>query len=239
MMYDSQTKSYAFIQINPITKFIAFFAANAVMFSQKSFLYELIFFAVIFFIAINGKIYKAALKYTLFYLMLLLIDISLNTNTTTVLTIVVIVARFLRIFTPIIFSAQVLINTTSTSEFISAFQKIRLPMSIIIPFAVLVRFIPTVKEEAKSINHAMSFRGIKLNGKSILCHPIRVIEYILVPLVISSVNVMDELSAASMTRGLDSEAKRTSLCDVSLRIQDAILTLIFIAFIIFKNTAIQ
>lgn len=231
-MYNFQTRCEAFIQLNPIAKFIAFFAANAVMFSQKSYICELAFFSIIFLTAINGKIYKAAMKYTLFYLILLMIDISLNTNTATAITIVVIVARFLRMFTPIIFSAQVLISTTSTSEFISAFQKIRLPMSFIIPFAVLVRFIPTVKEEAESINHAMSYRGIKLNAKSVICHPIKVIEYILVPLVISSVNVMDELAAASMTRGLNSEATRTSICDVRLKIQDAFLIIVFVAFVI-------
>ena len=93
----------------------------------------------------------------------------------------------------------------------------------------MMRFIPTVKEEINGIKQAMSYRGLCINLKSIICHPILMIEHILVPLLISSANVMDELAAASMCRGLDTDVHRTSIYTVKFRPQDfAFIALLFL-----------
>ena len=51
----------------------------------------------------------------------------------------------------------------------------------------------------------MRMRGIRIGGK----HPGRMLEYRLVPLMISIVKIVDELSADALTRGLGAPGKRT------------------------------
>ena len=134
-------------------------------------------------------------------------------------------------FFPIVFAAHILVSSTSTGEFIAAFDKMKFPTAFTVTFSVMMRFIPTVKEELNAIRQAMSYRGISINLKSIICHPVLLIEHVLVPLLISSANVMDELAAASMCRGLDVDVDRTSIYTVKFRLQDFLL--VALAFLVF------
>ena len=55
------------------------------------------------------------------------------------------------------------------------------------------------------------------------------IEYRLIPLLFSCVNIGDELSAAAVTRGLGGKVKRTSVQVLKMRGADYLLILLFTA----------
>lgn len=235
-MYDFQTRSNAFFDINPLTKIVAFLVANFLILGVKTYRVEVIFCMLILLLGINGKLYKLSCKYIIFYAVLLAIDCFLKTNTNVIISIVVMIARIIRMFFPIVFAAHILINSTSTGEFIACFNKIKLPAAFTVTFSVMMRFIPTVKEEISAIKQAMSYRGLCINLRSILCHPVLMIEHVLVPLLISSTNVMDELAAASMCRGLDTDVHRTSIYTVKFRLQDFLFViLLFLVLILAKG----
>ena len=65
-MYDFQTKSDAFLDINPLTKIVAFLVANILILGVKTYKVEIVFCILILFLGINGKLYKLSCKYTLF-----------------------------------------------------------------------------------------------------------------------------------------------------------------------------
>lgn len=114
-----------------------------------------------------------------------------------------------------------MIATTKISEFIAAMQRMHISPKIIIPFVVLFRFFPTITEEYRYIQDAMRIRGIGFrNG------PVAMMEYRLVPLMISLVKTGDDLSAAAATRGLSAEEKRTNLCRLRFGVPDGVLCLI-------------
>ena len=96
---------------------------------------------------------------------------------------------------------------------------------IVIPLSVMFRFIPTISEEWHSIRDAMRFRGIGISVRSVLTKPMMTLEYTMVPLLMSTATIADELAAASLSRGLDADTKRTSIEDVRLRLQDYLLIL--------------
>ena len=121
-----------------------------------------------------------------------------------------------------------LIKTTRISQFLAAFQAMKLPVVFVIPFAVMFRFIPTVQEEFIGIRKAMAFRGIQMDFLSILKAPFRTIEYVLVPMLFSGVSVMEEMAAAALARGMDSEVKRTSYEKIKLRPRDYLVGLLFL-----------
>ena len=113
-------------------------------------------------------------------------------------------------FMPGILTGMFVISTTTVSEFIAAMEKMHVSQKITIPLAVMFRFFPTVLEESNSINKAMAMRDIKFGGTKAL----QMIEYRMIPMMTCSVKIGQELSAASLTRGLGGPEKRTNICKI-------------------------
>jgi energy-coupling factor transport system permease protein len=137
-------------------------------------------------------------------------------------------------FMPCLITAWYVIRTTKIDEFMSAMQKMKLPDGITISLAVVMRFFPTIKEEYSSISDAMKMRGISFGGGNAA----KMVEYRMIPLLFSCVNIGDELSAAAITRGLGGKVKRTSVEELRLRFVDWLLIIAFTAvagiFVVFK-----
>ncbi|WP_295071700.1 energy-coupling factor transporter transmembrane component T [Ruminococcus sp.] len=132
-------------------------------------------------------------------------------------------------FMPAMITAWYVIKTTKIGEFVCAMQKIHIPDGITISLAVVMRFFPTIKEEYTAIRDAMKMRGIMLGGGNAT----GMIEYRLIPLLFSCVNIGDELSAAAVTRGLGGKVKRTSVQVLKMRAADYMLMLLFSAALAF------
>lgn len=115
------------------------------------------------------------------------------------------------------------LSSTKVSEFIATMEKMKLPKSIIIPISVIFRFFPTIAEEYKNINYAMKMRGITFSK-----HFFKMIEYRIIPLIISVVQIGNDLSFTAMTRGIDSPFKRTNICVVRLKLLDILLIIVMI-----------
>ena len=109
----------------------------------------------------------------------------------------------------------------SGSEFIGAMERMHITEKIVIPMSVIFRFFPTISEEYQAIRDAMKMRGIRSGGR----HPLLMVEYRLVPLMVSVVKIGDELSAAALTRGLGAPVKRTNVCQIGFHVQDLIAIL--------------
>ena len=85
-----------------------------------------------------------------------------------------------------------------------------------------VSFFPTVAEEWSAIGDAMRMRGVRFGGGKTGS----ILEYRMVPMMICSVKIGEELSAAALTRGLGGPVKRTNICKIWFRAQDIVLLLI-------------
>ena len=123
---------------------------------------------------------------------------------------------------PGIMMGYFLFSSTTVSEFVASMERMRVPQQIVIPMSVMFRFFPTVAEEAAAINDAMTMRGITFSN------PMKMLEYRLVPMMICSVKIGEELSAAALTRGLGNPVKRTNICVVGFRIWDVFAALVCI-----------
>lgn len=80
----------------------------------------------------------------------------------------------------------------------------------------------------------MKMRGIMLGGGNTA----GLIEYRMIPLLFSCVNIGNELSAAAVARGLEGKVKRTSVQVLKMSAADYLLMLLFTAtlavFVVFK-----
>ena len=137
-------------------------------------------------------------------------------------------------FLPAMITAWYVVRTTKIGEFVSAMQRMHVPDGITISLAVVMRFFPTIKEEYASIRDAMKMRGVMLGGGNAA----KMIEFRMIPLLFSCVNIGDELSAAAITRGLGGKVKRTSVETLKMGVKDILLMIVFTAvasiFVFFK-----
>jgi energy-coupling factor transport system permease protein len=123
---------------------------------------------------------------------------------------------------PTFFFASGLIATTTVSDLVSAMQRMYIPKVIVIPFTVTLRFFPTAKEEFFAISDAAKLRGLRFS-----------MERTLIPMMLRSANIAEELSAASVTRGIESAEKRTSMRELRLGVPDFVVITVFAALTIF------
>ena len=137
-------------------------------------------------------------------------------------------------FMPVIITAWYVVRTTKIGEFMSCMQKMHVPDGIAVSLAVVMRFFPTIKEEYSSINDAMRMRGVMLGGGNVL----RMVEFRMIPLLFSCVNIGEELSAAAITRGLGGDTKRSSVIELKLGLADYLmmtfLTAATVIFVVYK-----
>ena len=119
-------------------------------------------------------------------------------------------------FMPGIMMGYFLVNTTTVSAFMAAMARMRVTPKLSIPMSVMFRFFPTVQEEYGAIGDAMRMRGIRFGG----CKAGAMLEYRLVPLMMSCVKIGEELSAAALTRGLGAPVPRTNICRIGFRLAD-------------------
>ena len=83
----------------------------------------------------------------------------------------------------------------------------------------MFRFFPTISEENSAISEAMRMRQVAGKKRNVF----KKLEYELVPVMMSTIRIADELSQASMTKGLGGDIKRTHICEVGLRFRDYLL----------------
>ncbi len=118
------------------------------------------------------------------------------------------------------FMAGIMIATTKTGEFMAALYRMHMPDSFVIPFAVMLRYLPVVKEDWRFIKDAMKMRDISPSLKGLVRHPVMTAECLYVPLMMAASNTADELSIASVTRGIENPNPRTCLTGIRFTIKD-------------------
>lgn len=228
--------------IDPRTKIYLLVIFSIVMIDGKtdgiSFWLKPVLAFVPFFLLLFSRRGKAAIAYLIIFASSWVINLFLLSYMGTVATILVsLVTQMGMRWFPSAMMGYYLFATTSVSEFILAMQKMHIPECFIIPFSVMFRFFPTVYEETESINNAMRMRGITI--QNFFKNPSAMLEYRLVPLMMSVVTIGNDLSAAALTRGLGSDRKRTSICKIGFHITDYLFmlsaTAAFVLFLVFRE----
>ncbi|WP_371373309.1 energy-coupling factor transporter transmembrane protein EcfT [Sporomusa aerivorans] len=122
---------------------------------------------------------------------------------------------------PVYMAYMILLEKTPMNELIIALEQMRVSKMLIIPLAVVYRYIPTVRCEIMYVKDSLKMRGLKPSFTGMLLHPVTTVEKFMVPLLIRSGKLADELAAAALCKGLDAEHLRTSCGGVSFNKQDA------------------
>ena len=130
--------------------------------------------------------------------------------------------------------AGIVLSTTKVSEFLSAMNQIHAPKKLVIPLAVMLRYIPTIQEDWHFIKDAMRMRDVSPTPAGFLKNPGMTIECIYVPLMMAASKAADELSIASVTRVIENPNPRTCLVQIKCRAADWIGMGVAIAFFVLE-----
>ncbi len=129
-------------------------------------------------------------------------------------------ALFIKLMPGIAF-AFFMICTIEASDLIAALDRMYLPKGFNWTVSMVLRFFPTVKEELSA-----TWDGVRLRGHTLgycLLHPVSALVNVFVPLIVSVINIGDELLMATLTKGFDIRGIRTSISVPKLNVQDIIL----------------
>ncbi|WP_419820769.1 energy-coupling factor transporter transmembrane component T [Anoxybacterium hadale] len=96
--------------------------------------------------------------------------------------------------------AGIIIYTTKVTEFMAAMNRIHVPKKLVIPLAVMLRYLPVVREDWRFIKDAMRLRDVSPTLVGLIIHPAMTLECVYVPLMMSASKTADELSIAAVTR---------------------------------------
>lgn len=218
------------LYLDPRTKILLLLLCILSAMMAPSLLYELGLVAMIGLLGVCCGKWKYALKGMAFYALIYLLTIwIMGTMTGTWRTMFIAFLGLFHKVYPCGMLSGIVISTTKVSEFLSAMNRIHAPKKLVIPLAVMLRYIPTIQEDWRFIKDAMRMRDVSPSLAGFLTHPGMTVECIYVPLMMAASKAADELSIASVTRGIENPRPRTCLVQIHIGIADILAVLCFLA----------
>lgn len=219
--------------IDPRTSLLAILVISMVMIcgglSGVEYYLRIICWMIPFGFLLTMKSYKNAITYFCLYVFASVIEGAVLhiTSGGVNLFFVIIAGMISRFLAPMVMGYCVMQSTT-VSEFVTAMEHMHVPQMITIPLAVMFRFFPTISEESGAVSEAMRMRQVAGKRQSLM----KKIEYELVPIMMATMRIADELSQASLTKALGGANKRTHICEVGFRVRDYILIVLLIVVLL-------
>ena len=212
------------LYLDPRTKVLVMLVlATLIFFVHKNLILNSILVFIPIFLLISDKRYRPAFVYGGLFVIAIFVKIyggKFEFPYLISMILGLIVELIFRFF-PVFMFGYYIIKSTKPNEFISAMNLWHVPEAFIIPVSVVFRFVPTLAEENKSISNAMRMREIRFGTKKFWKNPSMILEYRLVPLMMSVAKIGEELSAAALSRGLGGLKKRTCMVELRFGIWDA------------------
>ena len=122
----------------------------------------------------------------------------------------------------------IVMRTTKMGEILYALYRLRISRKIVIPFAIMMRYIPTIREDWRFIRDAMKMRGVSPTPMGFFKQPGLTLECIYTPLLLAASKAADELTIAAVTRGIENPVLRTSWIKSRFGVADLMIGISFV-----------
>ena len=218
-------------RLDPRTKLLLILMGNILLFSYGEAIYlHIATTLALLLVILHGKV-KMALQMGAFYVALYAITYLISFAPKEINSIWGLIVLPIIIFMPIFALAFLLFATTEISEMVTALQRMKLPSLITTPLIVMFRFFPTLRREIRAISDAMKLKGVKKN-------PLKILEYVYVPILFNAVKLSDELHISALTRGLGINKTSTETIKLKLNIYDLLVIVIMAVLILLRKEVI-
>ena len=219
--------------LDPRTKLLILAITSVSVFLNESMLIEGAFTFIPFLLLLQAKHIRLAFKSGAAFIILLALPMLLVPHLpVTAGGILYMFAVYIRKLIPCFMLGSLLIRTTKVSTFLAAISRLHLPKGFTIALSITLRYFPTMKEEWGFIKDAMSLRGISASPAGLLFHPVRTMEYVYVPMLVSASKISDEITQAAITRGIDHLERRSCLENIRFRMRDSLLLILYSSLVV-------
>jgi energy-coupling factor transport system permease protein len=113
--------------------------------------------------------------------------------------------------------------TTPLDDVLQVSRKLHMPSTIAFVMATAVRFIPTMDEKSQMVLDAQRSRGARIDGGGFL-RTVRSYVSIMVPLIVDSIRMSENLAVALVNRGFGSGKQVTFLYEIRMNPRDYVLS---------------
>lgn len=187
---------------------------NLIGFANENLLIEAVMIVYMIVMMSFSGLYKTCVKLMMIYFGILFFQyMILPYDLPIFITIFAMLSAYVRKLIPSLMVGTIMIKRIPLSAFIAAMRRYRLSEKLILTLTVTIRYFPSILQEGRHIRDAIKMRQIK---------GIKRFEAYMIPLMISAINTSDDLSAAALTRGVDSPLRKTSYFELKLTLIDFI-----------------
>ncbi|NPC91323.1 energy-coupling factor transporter transmembrane protein EcfT [Bacillus sp. WMMC1349] len=109
-----------------------------------------------------------------------------------------------------------------SGKLLASLQRMRIPDSLLLTLTVALRFFPVLKMEANIINENAVVRRVSYKQLVNWLRVTRLFEYNIVPLLMRTIKLADDLSSSAATRGIDAPFKKTTIYTIRFSASDSI-----------------
>ncbi|MCX6168520.1 MAG: energy-coupling factor transporter transmembrane component T [Ignavibacteriales bacterium] len=127
----------------------------------------------------------------------------------------------LRIFVMIL-ASTIFTFSTSIEDILQLLKKIKVPHQLAFVIATGIRFIPTMQKKSEMIQEAQRARGAEI-GKGGIVKSIKSYIPVLIPMIVDSLRMSDNLAIAMLNRGFGAMKTTTDLHEIRMNGQDYLI----------------
>ena len=119
-------------------------------------------------------------------------------------------ATYIRLYltvTPIMYCGMILGFTTSLDRMMAAFEKMRIPKPVRYGILVALRYLVMLESEAGMLFQGLKVRGLMPGWRDYFIRPMKVLRLVVIPMLIRSFRVADQMAAAAELKGVSAPTK--------------------------------
>jgi len=130
----------------------------------------------------------------------------------------------LRIFVMVL-ASTIITFSTSIEDILQLLKKIKIPHQIAFVIATGIRFIPTMQKKSEMIREAQKARGAQI-GKGGIINSIKSYIPILIPMIVDSLRMSDNLAVSMLNRGFGAMKSSTNLHEIKMNKRDYLICVV-------------
>ena len=168
-----------------------------------------------------AKAYKPFAVYLTIYIAVALL--MANVDKIHNMLLIVSLSYFVQKLVVLLMMGSFFVRMTTIPYVLSAMQHMKIPDAAAVPIMVALRFFPTIREDYHSLKDSLRIRKVSLSPLQFIIHPVRMVEYLFVPILMKSLRTSDELAASALSRGFEHMNEQTILYPLKLNALDYLI----------------
>jgi len=143
----------------------------------------------------------------------------------------------LRIFVMVL-ASSIITFSTSIEDILQFLKKVKMPHQMAFVIATGIRFIPTMQAKSEMIREAQMARGAEFDKGGIV-KKIKSYIPVLIPMIVDSLRMSDNLAIAMLNRGFGSMKTTTNLTEIEMKSIDyiiSVITLTILAIVLYAKS---